>query len=63
MSRIGKKPIPLPDKVDVTIDGQTVAVKGPKGELSHTVHPAITVKREDGTLLVERPTDQRDRVL
>lgn len=60
MSRIGNKPIPLPDKVNVTISGQAVAVKGPKGELSHSVHPDITVKQEDGTLYVERPTDHRD---
>ena len=60
MSRIGNKPIPVPDKVDVTIDGQDIEVKGPKGQLSRTVHPAITVKRENGTLLIERPTDQRE---
>ncbi|MAS37638.1 MAG: 50S ribosomal protein L6 [Anaerolineaceae bacterium] len=60
MSRIGNKPVPLPDKVDVTIQGQDVKVKGPKGELYHNVHPAITVKQEDSTLLVERPTDERE---
>jgi large subunit ribosomal protein L6 len=60
MSRIGKKPIPVPEKVDVKIDGQDIVVKGPKGELRHAVHPAITVKQEDGTLLVERPSDQRE---
>jgi large subunit ribosomal protein L6 len=60
MSRIGKQPIPLPDKVNVTIDGQEVTVKGPKGELSHTAHPDITVRQEkDGTVLVERPSDAR----
>lgn len=59
MSRIGKKPIALPAKVSIEIDGQSVKVKGPKGELSHNVHPEITVKQEDGQLLVERPGDER----
>jgi large subunit ribosomal protein L6 len=59
MSRIGKKPITLPDKVNVTIDGQVVVVKGPKGELKHTVHPAISLRQEDGQLVVERPNDER----
>lgn len=57
MSRIGKKPIALPAKVEVKIDGQKITVKGPKGELSHTVHPEIAVGMEDGTLLVTRPSD------
>jgi large subunit ribosomal protein L6 len=60
MSRIGKKPITVPAKVTVAIDGQKVTVKGPKGELSHEVHPAITVKQEDSTVLVERPSDERE---
>jgi large subunit ribosomal protein L6 len=59
MSRIGKKPIPVPDKVSVTIEKQTVTVKGPKGQLSIDVHPDMTVRQEDGTLLVERPSDER----
>ena len=59
MSRIGKLPVPLPDKVAVTIEGQQVTVKGPKGELSHEVHPAITVRQENGALLVTRPDDHR----
>ena len=46
MSRIGRKPIPVPTGVDIKIDGQTVQVKGPKGELSHTVAEPITVERE-----------------
>jgi large subunit ribosomal protein L6 len=58
MSRIGKKPIPLPAKVNATIDKQAVTLKGPKGELTFSIHPEITVKEEDGTLLIERPTDQ-----
>ena len=60
MSRIGKLPITVPSGVDVTIDGQTVTVKGPKGELSHTVAEPIRVAREeDGMLAVTRPDDQR----
>ena len=60
MSRIGRLPIAVPGGVDVTIDGQTVSVKGPKGELSHTVATPITVERdEDGTLRVQRPNDER----
>jgi large subunit ribosomal protein L6 len=60
MSRIGRLPITVPSGVDVTIDGQTVTVKGPKGELSHTVAEPIKVARdEDGALAVTRPDDQR----
>ena len=58
MSRIGRKSIPVPAGVDVTITGQTVKVKGPKGELSHTVSEPITVEQADGELLVKRPTDR-----
>jgi len=59
MSRIGKQPIPVPSGVDVTIDGRTVAVKGPKGSLSHTVAAPIQVARgDDGTILVTRPNDE-----
>ena len=60
MSRIGRKSIPVPAGVDVTITGQTVKVKGPKGELSHTVAEPITVeKAENGELHVNRPNDER----
>lgn len=60
MSRIGKKPIAVPSGVEVTIDGQHVSVKGPKGTLSHTVAEPITVTRgEDGQLEVARPNDER----
>ena len=60
MSRIGKLPIPVPAGVDVTIDGRTVAVKGPKGSLSHTVAAPIEIaKGEDGVLNVTRPNDER----
>ena len=58
MSRIGRAPIPLPDGVTVDIKGQHVSVKGPKGELSHTVVDPIVVVQEDGQLQVTRPTDR-----
>jgi large subunit ribosomal protein L6 len=60
MSRIGKLPIPVPSGVDVTIDGQAVTVKGPKGTLSHTVPAPITIERADGELLIRRPNDERE---
>src|SRR6266566_1406950 len=60
MSRIGKMPVPVPGGVDVTIDGQQVTVKGPKGTLSHVVAEPITVnKGDDGVLQVVRPDDER----
>jgi len=58
MSRIGRAPIPVPDGVTVAINGQHVTVKGPKGELSHTVVEPIRVIQGDGVLNVERPTDR-----
>jgi len=60
MSRIGKAPITVPGGVDVTINGADVVVKGPKGSLSRTIPGAITIRKEEGTLLVERPNDERD---
>jgi large subunit ribosomal protein L6 len=60
MSRIGKLPITVPSGVDVTIDGRTVTVKGPKGSLSHTVIEPITVERDDdGRVVLRRPDDER----
>ena len=59
MSRIGKLPVAIPTGVDVTIEGQQVTVKGPKGTLSHVVAEPITVSREDGTINVTRPDDER----
>jgi large subunit ribosomal protein L6 len=60
MSRIGKLPVAVPNGVEVTIDGQDVRVKGPKGELTHSVAAPITVARgEDGSLEVNRPDDER----
>jgi large subunit ribosomal protein L6 len=61
MSRIGRLPIPVPSGVEVTLDGQSVTVKGPKGTLTHTVPAPITIERsEDGTLQVSRPDDERE---
>jgi large subunit ribosomal protein L6 len=60
MSRIGKLPVAVPKGVDVTIDGRTVTVKGPKGILTHTVAEPIAVDRDDdGTIHVTRPDDER----
>ncbi len=60
MSRIGRKSIPVPAGVDVTITGQTVKVKGPKGQLAHTLAEPIKAERgEDGQLYVSRPNDER----
>ena len=60
MSRIGKLPITVPSGVDVTIDGRTVTVKGPKGTLSHTVIEPITIERDDtGAVVVKRPDEER----
>ena len=59
MSRIGRLPIPVPSGVDVTIEGRQVTVKGPKGTLSRALHPDMTLSREDGTLVVTRPTEQK----
>ena len=59
MSRIGRLPIAVPSGVDVTIDGRLVTVKGPRGQLSRELHPDMTVDREDGNLVVTRPTEQK----
>ena len=59
MSRIGRLPIPVPSTVDVTIDGRIVTVTGPKGVLTRSLHPDMTVSREDTNLVVTRPTEQK----
>jgi len=59
MSRIGKAPITVPSGVDVTISGRTVTVKGPKGSLSRDIPGEIVVRKEESTILVERPNDER----
>jgi large subunit ribosomal protein L6 len=58
MSRIGRKPIPLPESVTVEIAPGRVAVKGPKGELSQSLSPEMKVEQENGTVTVQRPTDR-----
>jgi large subunit ribosomal protein L6 len=60
MSRIGKRPIPIPAGVTVMVDGQTVRVKGPKGELERRVHPAMRVAVADGNVVVQRPSDESE---
>ena len=59
MSRIGKAPIEVPGGVDVTISGNSVTVKGPKGSLTRTLPGEISVRQDGPTLLVERPNDER----
>ncbi len=59
MSRIGKKPIPVPSGVDVTINGSHVAVKGPKGELALDAPTDITIARDGDEIVVNRPDDER----
>ena len=58
MSRIGKKPVDVPKGVTVTIDGNTVKVKGPKGELSRTFHREMAVSMENNVVTVARPSDE-----
>ena len=57
MSRIGRLPVVVPKGVDVTVSGQNVSVKGPKGELKRTFHPLVKVDRADGTLTVVRANE------
>ncbi|MFN2320584.1 MAG: 50S ribosomal protein L6 [Dermatophilaceae bacterium] len=59
MSRIGRLPVAIPGGVDITIDGQTVTVKGPKGQLSHEVAAPITVNKGEAGIQVTRPNDER----
>jgi len=60
MSRIGKQPVPVPSGVEVRIDGSTVTVKGPKGELSQTLSDVLTITMEDGMVVVTRPDESRE---
>ncbi len=59
MSRIGKRPIDIPDKVSVNIEGQNISVKGPKGELSRVLPDQVSLAQEDKTIAVERIDDSR----
>lgn len=58
MSRIGRAPIPIPDGVDVKVEGSDVSVKGPNGQLSGSFSPEMEILMEDGTVKVNRPTDR-----
>ncbi len=59
MSRIGKNPVPVPDKVTVSLDGLTIKVKGPKGELQRTLPDGVSVSQVDNTIVVRPSTDKR----
>jgi len=61
MSRVGKMPIPLPQGVEVAVESGIVAVKGPKGTLSRPLPAGITLRQEDGRLLLERRNDEREQ--
>jgi large subunit ribosomal protein L6 len=57
MSRVGRKPVPIPGEVSVKIEGSRITVTGPKGELSQTTHPSMKVELAEGELVVSRPSD------
>lgn len=59
MSRIGKKPVPIPDKTKVELNGSDIKVTGPKGTLERTLHPDMKIVLEGQEVLVERPSDQK----
>jgi large subunit ribosomal protein L6 len=58
MSRIGRKPVPLPKGVTAQIDGQRITVKGPKGEIGRTIHPELAMAVEETAVVVRRPSDE-----
>ena len=60
MSRIGKSPITIPSGIEIKVDGNSVTVKGPKGELAEVLHPSITMTQEDGILTFSRESDSPD---
>lgn len=60
MSRIGKKPVAVPANVTATLEGHKITVKGPKGELQRTLHSAMHVALENGTVVVTRPSDEAE---
>lgn len=59
MSRIGKQPVPVSDKVKVTMNGNHVVVEGPQGKLEHTFHDAVLLEQGEGEILVKRKVDDR----
>ena len=60
MSRVGRMPIDIPAGVTATLDGQVITVKGPKGELTRTLHPDMKVTAQDNVITVERPNDEKN---
>src|SRR5437773_12528311 len=58
MSRIGKKPVPLPKGVTAQVTGRTLVITGPKGEITRTFHPEMTLVVEENTVVVRRPSDE-----
>ena len=60
MSRIGKKPVPIPKGVTVTLDGSKITVKGPRGELSRSLPGAMLVSMKDNEVVVERPSEENE---
>lgn len=58
MSRIGRRPVPVPKDVTVQVSGNSISVKGPKGELSRSLHPAMKLSLADGQVTVARPNDE-----
>jgi large subunit ribosomal protein L6 len=60
MSRVGRAPIPVPDGVTVSIEERNITVKGPRGTLARAIPGVITVRQDDGQILVERPDDERE---
>jgi large subunit ribosomal protein L6 len=62
MSRIGKKPVQLPDKVQITLDGDTINVKGPKGSLDRKMHPAVNIEIDNQVLSVSTDTSDKKKV-
>lgn len=60
MSRVGKKPVEIPKNVEVKIEGNKVTVKGPKGTITKEFHKSMTIKMEDGKVIIERPSDEKE---
>ena len=60
MSRIGNKPITVPEGIEVSLDGQKITVKGPKGTLEKEIHNNMSVKLENGVITVTRPNDEKE---
>jgi len=57
MSRVGRSPVAVPQGVDIEVKGTNIRVKGPKGEMTHTFPPVVTIEMEDGQIVVKRQSD------